>query len=130
MTCFPANFEVGGVEPVRPLLVLGVLTALLAGLGSLDAISSFASLSFITIFGGLSLLAFLERESVMTALFPAIGALGAIAAVAGLLYHLVTTEPEVFVTVLAIAAVVIGVELLYFERTAILAEARDVEHRL
>ncbi|WP_332900317.1 APC family permease [Haladaptatus sp. CMSO5] len=117
-------------EPVRPLLVLGVLTALLSSLGSLNAISSFASLSFISIFGGLSLLAFLERESFVTALLPAIGCLGASGAIVGLLYHLATAEPAVFVTVLAIAVAVITTELLYFERSSILAEARDLEHRL
>ena len=117
-------------EPVRPLLVLGVLTALLSVFGSLNAISSFASLSFITIFGGFSLLAFRERSSFVTALLPAVGCLGAIGAIVGLLYHLATAEPEVFVTVLGIAAVVIATELLYFERTPLLAEARDVKQRL
>ena len=119
-----------GGEQVRPLLILGVLTALLSGLGSLDAISSFASLSFITIFGGFSLLAFLERTSFVTALLPAVGCLGAIATIAGLLYNLITTEPEVFVAVLATAVVVVAAELLYFERSSILAETHDLEQRL
>ncbi|WP_049996419.1 APC family permease [Halococcus sediminicola] len=117
-------------EPIRPLLVLGVLTALLSGFGGLDGISSFASLSFITIFGGFSLLAFFERTSIVSALIPAIGFLGAIATIAGLLYNLVTTEPDVFVAVVGISVAVVATELLYFDRKPILAEARDLEHRL
>lgn len=117
-------------DPTRPLLVLGVLTALLSGLGGLDGISSFASLSFITIFGGFSLLAFLERTSFVSALIPAIGCLGAIATIVGLLYNLVTTEPEVFVAVVGISIAAVAMELLYFDREPILAEARNVKQRL
>ncbi|WP_410765401.1 APC family permease [Haloferax sp. DFSO60] len=117
-------------EPVRPLLVLGALSAGFTFLGSLDAISSFASLAFISIFGGLCLLAFRQRENFQTAVIPAVGALGAAASVAALLWHLYTAEQGTFWTVLALAVAVISVELLYFERDELAEDARALEHEL
>lgn len=124
----PCELTSAGDEPIRPLLVLGGLTAGLSVLGSLNAISSFASFSFITLFGALSYLTFRHRgDAVATTVVPAVGALGAVAADAALAYHLATTEPGVFVTVLVLVVTVIGVELLYFEREPILAEVQVLE---
>ncbi|MFC6723014.1 APC family permease [Halobium palmae] len=124
----PCELTSEGDEPVRPLLVLGVLTAGLSVLGSLNAISSFASLAFITLFGAMSFLAFRHRGGALpTTVIPAIGALGAAATIVALIYHLATTEPDVFGTVLVLVVAVIGIELLYFEREPILAEITDVE---
>src|SRR5699024_8952361 len=117
-------------EPIRPLLVVGVLTAGLAVLGSLNAISSFASLSFIVIFGSISALAVTQRESVLTMVVPAVGAIGAGAAATALLYHLFTSEFDTFVVVCALAIGVIAVELLYFERDRIEHEVSSAEQRL
>ncbi|ELZ74353.1 cationic amino acid transporter [Haloferax larsenii JCM 13917] len=117
-------------EPIRPLFTLGVLAAAFASLGSLDAISSFASLAFITIFGGLSFLAFREREDAWTAVIPAVGTVGAAGSVTALLWHLFRAERGTFWTVLLLAIIVVGVELLYFERDAIVSEAQSVETRV
>ncbi|MFB6080462.1 MAG: APC family permease, partial [Haloferacaceae archaeon] len=57
----PATISREGGEPVRALLVLGALTAGFTFFGTLDGITSFASLSFISIFGLVSALAFRER---------------------------------------------------------------------
>ena len=105
------------------LVVLRILTAAFAVLGSLNAISSFASLSFITIFGVISALAFTQRESWVTALVPAAGAVAPTAP----LYHLYAAEQGVFVTVIALGVVVVGVEVLYFERELIEREFADLE---
>nr|WP_246998348.1 APC family permease [Halosolutus gelatinilyticus] len=126
----PTRFQGGTDEPVRPLLILGALTALFSVFGSLNAISSFASLSFVTIFGGFSLLAFRERTSPLTAVLPAVGCLGAIATIVGLLYYLYTSEPTVFVTVIALSVVVVGIELLYFERKPIVTDVEGVERQI
>ena len=115
-----------GSEPTRMLILLGVLTAALVVLWSLNAISSFASLSLITIFGAVSALAFTRRESAVTALVPAIGATGATAAATALLHHLYTAERGVFVTVVVLAAAVVAVEALYFERDRIESEIADI----
>jgi amino acid transporter len=117
-------------EPTRPLLVVGALTATLAVLGSLNAISSFASLSFIVIFGSISALAVTQRESILSTIVPAVGAIGAGAAATALLYHLFTSEFDTFVVVIALAVGVVAVEVLYFERDRIEHEVNSAEQRL
>jgi amino acid transporter len=127
----PDAISRGGGEPIRALLVLGGLTAVFTFFGSLDGITSFASLAFITIFGLVSALAFRERgDSVLSAVIPAIGTLGSAATVVALLWHLYDAEPHVFVTVVGIVIGVVGVELLYFDRQSIVEEIRDVERRV
>ena len=116
--------------PVRPILVLGALTGALSVLGSLDAISSFASLAFVVIFGSVSLLAFTQRASLVSAVVPALGALGAAATVVALLYHLATSEPGVLVVVLSLAVAVVVAELLYFERSTVVSEVRTIRRAL
>ncbi|MFB6164593.1 MAG: APC family permease [Haloarculaceae archaeon] len=119
----PSQIESDSDDPLRALLVLGALTSAFTVLGSLDGITSFASLAFITIFGGVSLLALREREqAVATWALPGLGVVGAAATVVALLWHLYATERGVFATVVAIAVVVIAVELLYFEREPLVEE--------
>jgi amino acid transporter len=119
-----------GDEPTRLLVVLGLLTAAFVLVGSLDAITSFASLAFITIFGGMSALAFTQRDSLVTALVPGFGTVGAVAAVVSLLSHLFSTEFDTFVLVVALAVGVVAVELLYFEREPIAHELHEIEDSL
>jgi amino acid transporter len=127
----PCELSTSGPEPVRPILLLGVLTGLLSVLGSLNAISSFASLAFIILFGGMSYLAFGQRSSSLTStIIPAVGSVGAAATVIALTYHLITSEPTVFVTVLVLTIIVVGAELLYFEREPLLAELERMEEAL
>lgn len=126
----PNELQSSDGEPIRPLLVIGVLTAGLAVVGSLNAISSFASLSFIAIFGSISALAVTQRESVVTALIPAIGMIGAIAAATALLYHLFTSDFNTFMLVLALLIAVIATELVYFERELIEDEIEHAEEAL
>ncbi|WP_254543325.1 APC family permease [Halomarina pelagica] len=120
----------GDGQPVRAVLVLGALTAAFTVYGSLNGITSFASLAFITVFGAVSYLAFRQRESPRTALIPAVGVLGAVATVVALLWHLATREPAVFTSVVLVAATVVVVELLYFEREPLAAELGEVEERV
>ncbi|EFW92445.1 cationic amino acid transporter, putative [Haladaptatus paucihalophilus DX253] len=122
----------GDGEPVRALVILGTLTMAFTALGSLDGISSFASLAFITIFGAASYLAFRNRSGgdLKTSVVPAIGAAGAVATIAALLWHLYTSENSVFWTVATIAVVVVVIELLYFERKSIENGVSSVESEL
>lgn len=95
---------------IRPMLVLGVLTSIFTVYGHLNSITSFASGAFVTIFGGVSLLAFTKRDDrVRTAVIPAIGTVGAGATVVALGWHLHQTAPDVLVTVGVIWAVVLSV---------------------
>jgi amino acid transporter len=122
----------GDGEPVRALAILGTLTAAFTVLGSLDGISSFASLAFITIFGAASYLAFRNRsgDDVKTSVVPAIGVLGAAATIGALLWHLYTSQNSVFWTVTAITVAVVAVELLYFERKSIENGVSSIESEL
>lgn len=114
----------------RLLLVLGGLTAAFTAAGSLDGITSFASLAFIAVFGTVCALALREREGALTGGVAGLGLLGCLAFFPLLCYHLVTDRPGVAWTVLVVAVVVVGAELLYFEREWLAEEARAVESAL
>ncbi|WP_323674941.1 APC family permease [Halorubellus sp. PRR65] len=115
--------------PTRTVLVLGAITAALAAWGSLDAITSFASLAFILVFGGVSALAFAQRDrDAVDPVLPAVGAVGAFAFFPLMFLHLYAAQRETFWLVLAVAGVVIAVELLYFERDVVEREAEHVEN--
>ena len=104
----------------KPLLVLGTLAALFTAIGSLQGITSFASLAFITVSGIVSAIAITERQQEeITIAIPVIGLLGTVLTFPLLLWHLYTTKLGVFVTVVTIAIVVLTVELLYFERESL-----------
>jgi hypothetical protein len=89
--------------------VLGTLGAVLTAYGDLNAVTSFASGAFITLFGGVSALALRNREGGATTILPAVGASGAAAALGAMTWHLHRTDPGVLVTVAAIWAVVLSV---------------------
>jgi amino acid transporter len=102
--------------PERTVLVLGAVTAAFTVVGSLGAITSFASLSFIVVFGAMSWLAFQQRDhESVNPVPPLLGVVGAAAFFPLMLWNLYTREPETFGLVVVVAAVVIAVELLYFE---------------
>lgn len=102
--------------PTKTVLVLGTLAAVFTASGSLDAITSFGSLSFIAVFGAMCFLAFREREEEsINGVIPALGMVGTGGAFVLLLYSRFRRQPDVFWAVLAIAAVVLLVELLYFK---------------
>jgi amino acid transporter len=114
--------------PSRTLLLIGVITAAFTAYGSLSAITSFASLAFIVVFGAMSALAFTRRDTDrITAVWPAVGAVGAAFFLLLMFYHLYTAQRGTFYAVLVIAAAVLLVELLYFEREIIEEEIPYVE---
>lgn len=109
--------------PTRTLIVLALLTAAFTAYGSLDAITSFASLAFIIIFGTVSFLAFQRRKQAhINGFIPAVGMTGTAAFLVLMFWHLYSDDAQTFYSVLVIAALVILVELLYFERNFIKKE--------
>ncbi|WP_135305944.1 APC family permease [Haloarcula amylovorans] len=106
----------GGV-PSKIIIVLGVLSAAFAVYGSLSSITSFASLAFIAVFGGMSYLAFRERDQIddLITPVPVIGMGGTALFFPLLLYNLYRTSPGTFYLVIAITVFVLGAELLYFK---------------
>jgi len=111
--------------PTRTVVALGVVTAGFAVAGSLEAITNFASVAFIVVFGATNVLAVSQRtETDMYATIPVVGAVGSFGFLLLLLYHLYEAEPQVFATVCLLSVVIVGIELLYFEHETI---AREVE---
>ncbi|WP_022836806.1 APC family permease [Salisaeta longa] len=114
--------------PRRTVLLLGGVTAAFTLYGSLNAITSFASLAFIVVFGSMCVLAFRERAARdIQPAWPLIGAVGAFAFFVLMFWHLYRAERATFFAVLGIAAAVIAVELLYFERSYLVEEAAVAE---
>ncbi|MBX0321902.1 APC family permease [Halomicroarcula sp. F13] len=113
--------------PERTMLFIGGVTAAFSAVGSLGAITSFASLSFILVFGGMSYIAFRQREDTVSTVLPAVGTLGATAFFPLMLYNLYNREPNTFYTVLVVAVVVFAVELLYFERSYLEREVEQLD---
>jgi amino acid transporter len=117
--------------PTRTLLVLGGLTAAFSAYGSLGAITSFASLSFIVVFGGVSYIALRQRDrDGVSPLPPAIGFVGSLAFLPLMLWNLYSREPGTFYMVLLIAAAVVAVETVYFEREEIEETVDHLESEL
>jgi amino acid transporter len=114
--------------PQRSLLWLGAITAAFSAIGTLSAITAFASLAFIVVFGGMCAIAVRQHDhEAVRPTIPAIGAVGATAFFVLMLSHLYRSEPGTLVTVVAIGIVVVVVELLYFERNVIEEEIVEVE---
>lgn len=106
--------------PGRTIIVLGAGTAALAALGSLHAVTSFASLAFIVVFGAMSFIAFRQRDhDAINPVPPLVGTVGSLAFAPLMLWNLSRREPETFGMVVVLAVVSTLVELLYFERDII-----------
>jgi len=122
MGLLPERFGDGAGDgiPSRIVVVLGALAAAFSVYGSLRSITSFASLAFIAAFGSMSYLAFAKRDELdVVAPIPLFGVVGTTAFFPLLLYDLYIQDPETLALVVAIAVLVIGAELLYFEREPI-----------
>ena len=106
--------------PRTTLLLVAAVTAALAVVGSLEAITAFASLAFIVVFGGVSAIALRHRDQPgVHPLPPAVGLVGSVGFLGLMTWHLRTSEPHTFWAVLALAVAVVALELLYFEREAL-----------
>lgn len=115
--------------PTRTVIVIGIVTAVFTAYGSLSAITSFASLAFIVIFGGVSYLAFDQRNAdvhIRTAV-PVVGAIGSAFFLVLMFYHLYSAKRGTFYAVLIIAAVVFAIEFFYFEREYVEEELDEFE---
>jgi amino acid transporter len=122
----PDEFEEGEHLPKRIILVLGVLTAVFTVVGSLEGITSFASLTFIVVFGGMSYLALTQRDHEdVSAIPPAIGLVGTAMFLPMMVWHLYAAQRGVFYTVALITVVAVAVELAYFEIDALGGKTDD-----
>ncbi|WP_254546537.1 APC family permease [Halomarina pelagica] len=115
----PDRFNTGtdGGIPSTLVVVLGALSAAFAVYGSLSSITSFSSLAFIAVFGGMSYLAFRERSEIddLVVPIPVIGVLGSALFFPLLLYDLYIRNPGTLYLVILISVFVVGMELVYFK---------------
>jgi amino acid transporter len=85
--------------------------------GKSEDVLTFVKVTVIAIFGGMSYLAFAKRDELdLLTPLPVVGMAGTALFFPLLLYDLYINSPDVFGLVLVIAVLVVGVELLYFER--------------
>jgi amino acid transporter len=124
------NADASGI-PARMVVVLGAIVAAFTAYGSLGAITSFASLTFIIVFGAMSYLAFRQRDrKEVTTIIPGIGIAGSTGFFVLMLWHLYQAERRTFYAVLSIAVAVLAVESLYFKREVLKEEIRTSEELL
>jgi amino acid transporter len=108
-----AESQAEGV-PTRALLVIGTLTVAFTVYGSLQAITEFASLAFIVVFGAMNYVAI--RQTDRRTWIPVVGLVGSVLFLPLFAWHLYSEQFDIFVLVLAIALALLLVEGLYFER--------------
>lgn len=114
--------------PTKTLLVIGGLTILLTVYGSLTAITEFASLSFIVVFGAMNALAYTQRSELISVI-PLVGLVGTALFLPIFVWHLYTAEFGVFCLVFGIAVTLILLEGLYFERDEVMTGVESIEKR-
>ena len=114
--------------PTKTLFVIGGLTILLTVYGSLTAITEFASLSFIVVFGAMNALAYTQRSELISVI-PLVGLIGTALFLPIFVWHLYTAEFGVFCLVFGIAITLILLEGLYFERDEVMTGVKSIEKR-
>ncbi|MFB6241992.1 MAG: APC family permease [Candidatus Nanosalina sp.] len=113
--------------PTKSLMIIGALTALFTFTGSLEEITTFASLSFILIFGVVNYVCLKDSELEKKSWIPVLGLTGTLIVFILELWHLYTEEPGLLIFVGGIFTSLFFLEFLYFEREEIEEEAEKVE---
>ena len=101
--------------PTWSLLVISALTVAFTALGTLEEITTFASIAFAVVFGVANYVCLRSGDVDRVAWIPAVGLVGTASFVPLILWHYLRTNPGVLLYVGGIAAVLLGLELLYFE---------------
>lgn len=116
--------------PTKSLLVIGVLTAIFTFIGSLEEITTFASVSFIAIFGVVNFVCLTDSDLEKNAWIPWFGLVGSMSALGLLIWHLYTRQTHVLVFLVTLYLVLFTAEILYFERGLIEKEAEELEEEI
>ncbi|MFB6245522.1 MAG: APC family permease [Candidatus Nanohaloarchaea archaeon] len=116
--------------PTKSLVVIAFFTSLFTFLGTLEEITTFASLSFITIFSVVNYLAMRECRKRFTTYLTGIGFLGSLTSLFLLIWHLYIDKIHVLVFVAIIFAILFLLEFLYFERDRIEKELEEAEEEI
>jgi amino acid transporter len=113
--------------PSKSLVIIGVLTALFTFSGSLEAITTFASLSFIVVFGTVNYVAFKDSDLDSKSSIHLFGLTGTVAVFFLEFYHLLTEQIGLLIFITGLYAGLFVLEFFYFERTVIEEEIEEVE---
>lgn len=116
--------------PTKSLLVIGALTALFTFLGSLEEITTFASVSFIAIFGVVNYVCLSDPDLEKKKWIPWMGLVGSLSALGLLIWHLYVRQPHILAFVSLLYAALFAAEFLYFERRFIEEEAEEIEEEI
>ncbi|ESP89824.1 APC family permease [Candidatus Halobonum tyrrellensis] len=125
-----AGSQTEGV-PTRALLGIGALTIGFTVYGSLQAITEFASMAFIVVFGAMNYVAVRQVEwSGPRVWIPVIGLAGTVVFLPLFCWHLYSEQFDIFVLVVGIAVALLLVEGLYFERRLVSEGVHSIRKRL
>lgn len=113
--------------PSKSLMIIGFLTAVFTFLGSLEAITTFASLSFILVFGVVNYVALKDSDLESRTYIHLFGLAGTIVVFVLEIYHLFVRQFQLLVFISGLYAVLFLLEFLYFEREQIEEEIEEVE---
>ncbi|MFB6145801.1 MAG: amino acid permease [Candidatus Nanohaloarchaea archaeon] len=116
--------------PTRSIISIGVLTMAFTAFGSLEQITTFASLAFIMIFASVNAVCLLDSDVTENMLIPLIGLAGTLTAIPLMLLHLYNTNPHMLVSVVGLFIALALLEILYFERKPLEKEAEKIEREV
>lgn len=113
--------------PSKSLIIIGVLTAFFTFLGSLEAITTFASISFVLIFGVVNYVSLKDSDLEIRKSIPFFGLIGTSAVFVLELYHLMESDLHLLGFIGSLYLGLFFLEFLYFERNEIEKEIEDIE---
>lgn len=116
--------------PTKSILIIGGLTAAFTALGSLEQITTFASLAFILIFATVNAVCLLNDEVTERVSIPLVGLIGTLTAVPLMLWYLFQNHPHTLVSIISIFTVLALLEFMYFERAELEEEAEEIEEEI
>ncbi|MFB6205999.1 MAG: APC family permease [Haloglomus sp.] len=121
----------GADIPTNALTLIGTLTAVFTVYGSLEAITEFASMAFIVVFGAMNYVAlrWAEHEGFRTWI-PLVGLVGTGVFLPLFGWHLYREQFHIFVLVLSISVALLLLEGLYFEREFVSEGLGSIDTRL
>jgi amino acid transporter len=102
--------------PTWSLVTIACLTATFTALGTLEEITSFASIAFALVFGTVNYICLRDSDIDRSPLIPGIGLLGTVTFVPLILWHYFRTQPTILYYVGGIFLALVVLELVYSER--------------
>ncbi|QKQ98340.1 amino acid permease [Candidatus Nanohaloarchaea archaeon] len=113
--------------PTHSIAAVGGLTALFTFAGSLEEVTTFASVAFICIFGIVNFICLKDTEARDRAWIPALGLFGSITSLGLLVMHLYRTNHHMLYYIGGIFIAIFIAEFFYFEREEIEEEVEEIE---